>query len=236
MPDVDPWDLPSGAYGPTRPYTFDVLSARFVVDPTDEMNPDVVKLRLEGTTDDPDWEEWTIDLRCDKEIWEILDDGDKILSSNAKKLSPSRNTQYGVFLTSVQQGAEDNEELSELMSLLKTRGTPTTSEIWRGLRLIIDERENSFYNRTTKKQQPYFETIVSSYEGLIDSDTMRQMDSKRNEARQALEEELAAAAQKFDNHADFANHALNEIGVTDSELINQVMDSGKDGFYENHKA
>ncbi len=237
----DSWtNLPDGGWGPEVPYILDVLQAKFGINPTDQNNPDQVRLKLTGRTDDEDWKEFTLELRVEREVWEIINGGEAIRHKNPgkkKEKYPSLKTGYGRFAGSIIRNANDNNRLGELLDVLRKRGTVNQAEVWHGLRLVIGKERDTFTDNSGQ-QRAYYPAVIVGFEGLIDDETLASANKEAEEIVAQQREKLTEIAQESDSHAAFANKALSDLEpeITDQDLLNEVMDKGREGFYEKVQA
>lgn len=234
----DAWTgFPSGSYGPQRPYVYEIYSATFKQgDPTDQNNPDTPRIVFTGRSDDPDFEEWELALRLErKQPPEVINDGAEIRYANPKKKLPNANTQYGKFAASIDKNKGPDNNLAELMKVIASRGAPTEAKVWEGLRIVVGEEPGTFTDDEGEKRE-FFSSVIVDYEGQVDEESLSAANAGREEKLANQREQLAKIAAGSSDHAEFANRALSEVDdLDDSDLLQEVMDAGSDGFYEQNK-
>lgn len=230
------WDDPTekSVFGPDE-CNATIKKSRALIDPN--YNEEATVLRWELETDDPEFEEHTVQYSLGNG-WES-DDG-KNVRHVKKKTKFNENSMYGRIINravGVGNGEEYAEGFKGVLDVLKERGDPTDVTIWEGLSFRFVQEELDF-GRGWKSNRLMPVEFLGEDVNLDDTDNKGGGQGKANsngnkESADDVRKKVEDLATRFDNHSDFMDAALKVRGATsDDDLFTEIMDDGPDGIFE----
>lgn len=214
-------------YGPPTPYRFRTTSAEFNKDMRRKGSEEDLHLVVRGLpldVDDltpiEDWKTHELVLKCGGG-WETYDNG-KSAQHKSKTVFDGRSA-AGEFVDKI----VSSPELRGLLNLMVERGRSTDAHAYVGLDLTIGQGP---IHKTKIGEQvvEYARPIPIDYHGTFD---VEEEGSKLEKQNDELIAKLTQAAIDEDDFDSFQNVAMS-MGVTDSNLLEDIMNDSEDGFYE----
>lgn len=223
------WNDPTEAsvFGPDK-CTGKIKKSRAVVDPN--YNEDATILRWELETDDPEFEEHTVQYSIGNG-WES--DDQKKVRHVKKKDKFNENSMYGRIINRV-VGQGNGEEYADAfegaLKVLQERGDPMDVTIWEGLTFRFEQEELDFGKGMKSNRLMPVEFLGEDVDP--EQAQSKGKSSSKGEGSGDVRKQVEKLATKFDNHSDFMDAALKVKGATsDDDLFTEIMDDGPDGIW-----